>query len=31
MAAVVPLAPLLLFQYPIAELAQKFLSRLLGL
>ena len=31
MAAAVPLAPLLLFQYPIAELAQKFFSRLIGL
>ena len=29
-AAVVPLAPLLLFQYPIAELTQKFVSRLVG-
>jgi hypothetical protein len=31
MAAVVPLAPLLLFRYPIAELAQKFFTRLVGL
>jgi hypothetical protein len=31
LAAIVPFAPLLLFQYPIAELAQKFLSKLLGL
>jgi hypothetical protein len=31
LAAIVPFAPLLLFQYPIAELAQKFFSRLLGL
>ena len=31
MAAAVPLAPLLLFQYPLAELAQKFFSRLVGL
>jgi hypothetical protein len=30
-AALVPLAPLLLFQYPIAELTQKFFSRLIGL
>jgi hypothetical protein len=30
-AAVVPLAPLLLFKYPLAELAQKFLARLIGL
>jgi hypothetical protein len=30
LAAAVPLAPLLLFQYPIAELMQKFFSRLLG-
>jgi hypothetical protein len=29
-AFVVPLAPLLLFRYPIAELAQKFFSRLVG-
>jgi hypothetical protein len=29
-AALVPLAPLLLFQYPIAELSQKFFSRLIG-
>jgi len=29
-AAVVPLAPLLLFRYPIAELAQKFFARLVG-
>jgi hypothetical protein len=29
-AAVVPLAPLLLFQYPIPELARKFFSRLVG-
>ena len=31
MAAVVPLAPLLLFRYPIGELAQKLFSRLIGL
>jgi hypothetical protein len=31
MAAIVPLAPLLLFQYPIAELAQKLCSKLVGL
>ena len=31
MAAIVPLTPLLLFQYPLAELAQKFFSRLVGL
>jgi hypothetical protein len=31
MAAALPLAPLLLFQYPLAELAQKFFSRLVGL
>jgi hypothetical protein len=30
LAAVVPLAPLLLFQYPVAELTQKFFSRLVG-
>lgn len=30
MAAVVPLAPLVLFQYPIGELASKFFSRLVG-
>ena len=30
-AAVVPLVPLLLFRYPIAELAQKFFSKLVGL
>jgi hypothetical protein len=30
LAAVAPLAPLLLFQYPIAELTQKFFSRLVG-
>jgi hypothetical protein len=30
-AAVAPLTPLVLFQYPIAELAQKFFSRLIGL
>jgi hypothetical protein len=30
-AAVVPLAPLVLFQYPIAELAQRLFSRLIGL
>ena len=30
-AAIVPLAPLLLFRYPIAELAEKFFSRLVGL
>ena len=30
-AAIVPLAPLLLFQYPLASLAQKFFSRLVGL
>jgi hypothetical protein len=29
-AAVVPLAPLLLFRYPVAELAEKFFSRLIG-
>ena len=29
-AAVVPLAPLVLFRYPVAELAQKFFSRLVG-
>ena len=29
-AAIVPLAPLLLFQYPLAALAQKFFSRLVG-
>jgi hypothetical protein len=31
MAAIVPLAPLLLFQYPIGELAQKFFARLVGM
>jgi hypothetical protein len=30
LAALAPLAPLLLFQYPITELAQKFFSRLVG-
>jgi len=30
-AAVAPLAPLLLFQYPLTELAQKFFSKLIGL
>ena len=30
-AAIAPLTPLLLFRYPIAELAEKFLSRLVGL
>ena len=30
MAAAVPLAPLLLFQYPLADLAHKFFSRLVG-
>jgi hypothetical protein len=31
LAALAPLAPLLLFKYPLAELAQKFFERLLGL
>jgi len=31
LAAVVPFAPLLLFKYPIAELAEKVLSKLIGL
>jgi len=31
LAAIVPFLPLLLFQYPIAELTQKFLARLVGL
>ena len=31
LAAVAPLTPLLLFKYPLGELAQKFFSRLLGL
>ena len=31
MAAVLPLAPLLLFEYPIGELAQRFFTRLVGL
>jgi len=31
LAAVVPFAPLLLFQYPIVELAQKVFSKLVGL
>lgn len=31
LAAVVPLAPLLLFQYPLGELARKFFTRLIGL
>ena len=30
LAAIVPFAPLLFFQYPIAELAQKFFSKLIG-
>jgi hypothetical protein len=30
LASVVPLAPLLLFRYPVAELAQKFFTRLVG-
>jgi hypothetical protein len=30
LAAIVPFAPLLLLQYPIAELAQKFFSKLVG-
>jgi hypothetical protein len=30
MAAILPLAPLLLFQYPLAELTRKFFSRLVG-
>jgi hypothetical protein len=30
-AAIVPFAPLLLFQYPVGELAQRFLSKLIGL
>jgi hypothetical protein len=29
-AVVAPLTPLLLFRYPVAELAQKFFSRLVG-
>jgi len=29
-AAVAPLAPLMLFEYPVTELAQKFFSRLVG-
>jgi hypothetical protein len=31
LAAAAPLTPLLLFQYPLAELAQKFFSRMVGL
>ena len=31
LAAAAPLTPLLLFQYPLAELAQKFFSRIVGL
>jgi len=31
LASVVPLAPLVLFQYPIAELAKRFFVRLVGL
>jgi hypothetical protein len=31
LAAVVPLTPLVLFQYPIDELARKFFARLVGL
>jgi len=31
LAAVVPLTPLILFQYPLAELAQKFFQRMVGL
>ena len=30
-AALVPFLPLLLFRYPLAELVQKFVARLLGL
>jgi hypothetical protein len=30
LAAILPFAPLLLFKYPIAELAQKFFSKLIG-
>ena len=30
-AALVPFLPLLLFRYPLAELAQKLFTRLLGL
>jgi hypothetical protein len=30
-AAVVPLLPLVLFKYPVTELARKFLARLIGL
>ncbi len=31
LAAAVPLAPLMLFQYPLAELAEKFFTKLVGL
>jgi hypothetical protein len=31
LAALAPLAPLLLFKYPLAELAEKFFARLVGL
>jgi len=31
LAAIVPFAPLLFFQYPIADLAQKFFTKLIGL
>jgi hypothetical protein len=31
LAAAAPLMPLLLFQYPLAELAEKFFSRMVGL
>jgi hypothetical protein len=31
LAALVPLAPLVLFKYPLAELVQKFFDRLVGL
>jgi hypothetical protein len=31
LTGIVPFLPLLLFQYPIAELAQKVLSKLIGL
>lgn len=30
-AAVLPLLPLLLFKYPITELAEKFITRLSGM
>ena len=31
LSAAAPLTPLLLFQYPLAELAEKFFSQMIGL